>query len=289
MADRSWEHGLHQLIETKEGLDTTNPRETISRITYQRFFRRYLRLAGMTGTGAEIAPELRAVYGLNTLRIPTNRPNARRDLGESVFVHAQARWDAVLARIVEINRNGRAVLVGTRSVEASEKLGAMLSEAGIEHAILNARQDADEANIVATAGLPGHVTVATNMAGRGTDIILHPEVRASGGLHVILTEFHESRRIDRQLFGRAGRQGDPGSCESLVSLDDELFQNHAKFMVDRLKSQPWSSAVLPGKLGTFIRAWAQWSAERMHARIRKRTLESEKHIDRSLAFSGRGE
>jgi preprotein translocase subunit SecA len=289
MADRSWEHGLHQLIETKEGLEVTNPRDTISRITYQRFFRRYLRLAGMTGTGAEIAPELRAVYGLNTIRIPTNRPTVRRNLGERVFVHAPARWEAVVARVVEMKALGRAVLVGTRSVEASESLGAMLTRAGIEHALLNARQDADEAGIVALAGLPGHVTVATNMAGRGTDIILHPEVRAAGGLHVILTEFHESRRIDRQLFGRAGRQGDPGSFESLVSLDDDLFKNHAEFLADRLRNHVWPGGVLPGTFGGFMRILAQWSAERMHARIRKRTLESEKHIDRSLAFSGRGE
>ena len=289
MADRSWEHGLHQLIETKEQLDITNPRDTISRITYQRYFRRYLRLAGMTGTGAEIAPELRAIYGLNTLCIPTNRPGARRNLGESVFIHAKARWEAVLARIVEIQASGRAVLVGTRSVEASEYLGTLLTRAGIEHTLLNARQDADEASIIAMAGLPGRVTVATNMAGRGTDIILHPQVRAAGGLHVILTEFHESRRIDRQLFGRAGRQGDPGSRESLVSLDDELFQNHAKFAVSHLSRRDWRSAVLPDTLGILLRAWAQWSAERMHARIRTRTLESEKHVDRSMAFSGRGE
>ena len=289
MADRSWEHGLHQLIETKEGLAVTNPRDTISRITYQRFFRRYLRLAGMTGTGAEIAPELRAVYGINTIRIPTNRPTTRRNLGERVFVHAPARWDAVVARVVEMKALGRAVLVGTRSVEASECLGAMLTRAGIEHALLNARQDADEAGIVALAGLPGHVTVATNMAGRGTDIILDPEVRASGGLHVILTEFHESRRIDRQLFGRAGRQGDPGSFESLVSLDDDLFKNHAEFLSDRLRQLVRPGEVLPAVFGGLLRILSQWSAERMHARIRKRTLESEKHIDRSLAFSGRGE
>ncbi len=288
MADRSWERGLHQLIEIKEGLEPTSQRETIARITYQRFFRRYLRLSGMTGTAAEVAPELRAVFGLDTIAVPTHRPLLRRDLGEKIFVSAERRWQAVAERIGTLREAGRAVLVGTRSVEASELLSGLLGRQGIEHTVLNARQNAEEAQIIAEAGQPGRVTVATNMAGRGTDILLHPEVRTAGGLHVILTEFHESRRIDRQLYGRAGRQGDPGSFESLVSLEDELFRAFAGFWAGRLK-RPWPGGVLPSPVGRLLRRHAQAAAERLHARIRKRTLEADKHLDKSLAFSGRGE
>ena len=289
MPDRTWEHGLHQLIERKEGLEPTARRETISRLTYQRFFCRYLRLAGMTGTGAEIAPEVRSVYGIDTLRIPTNRPLARRYLGEQVFLRAESRWDAVLLRIREEVGRGRAVLVGARSVVASEHLSAMLAESGIEHTLLNARHAADEAAIVAAAGQPGRVTVATDKAGRGTDIKLHADVRAAGGLHVILTEYHESRRVDRQLFGRAGRQGDPGSCESLVALEDEIFRAHAPALAKAIARSYGQREKLPGWLARVVRVLAQSAAERRNARVRKRTLEGEKHKSRSLAFAGTGE
>jgi preprotein translocase subunit SecA len=289
MPDRSWERGLHQLVEAKEGLEATQRRHTIARITYQRFFRRYLQLAGMTGTASEVAPELRSVFGLATTRIPTNRPLRRRSFGERVYVSSSARWDAVVASVKAMRTAGRAVLVGTRSVEASERLSKLLADAGIEHALLNARQDAEEAQIVAQAGQPAAVTVATNMAGRGTDILLHPEVRAAGGLHVILTEFHESRRIDRQLFGRAGRQGDPGSHQSLVALEDDLFATHAAVLAPRLRARFRGAVELPRWLGFSLRLIAQASAERLHARIRKRTLEGEKFVEQSLAFSGRGE
>ncbi len=289
MEDRSWERGLHQLIEMKEGLEPTNPRETIARITYQRFFRRYLCLAGMTGTGAEVAGELRAVFGLATVRIPTHRPLARRGLGERVFVRAAARWEAVVGRIAAMRDAGRATLVGTRSVEASEQLSGLLHAAGIEHALLNARQTAEEAAVIAAAGQTGRVTVATNMAGRGTDILLDPPVREAGGLHVILTEFHESRRIDRQLFGRAGRQGDPGSFESLASLDDELFRAYGGALAGLLRRRYGAARELPPGVGSVLRVFAQRSAESAHARTRTRTLEGEKHSDRTLAFAGSGE
>ncbi|MBX3670979.1 MAG: preprotein translocase subunit SecA [Rhodocyclaceae bacterium] len=289
MADRSWERGLHQLIEIKEGLEATKRRDTIARITYQRFFRRYLRLAGMTGTGAEVAPELRAVFGLASVRIPTNRPLARRALGERVFLNDAARWAAVVERVIAMRAAGRATLVGTRSVEASETLSSLLSARGVEHALLNARQNAEEAAIIAQAGQPGRVTVATNMAGRGTDILLAAEVREAGGLHVILSEFHESRRIDRQLYGRAGRQGDPGSYESLVSLDDDLFHSYAATATAWAHRRYAGAIEIPPWAGRLLRWLAQSSAERIHARIRARTLKSGEQINRSLAFSGRGE
>ncbi len=286
MPDRSWEHGLHQLIEVKEALQVTRRRETISRITYQRFFRRYLWLAGMTGTGSEVAGEVRAVYGIPTVRIPTHRPLRRRNLGERVYLRADARWQAVVARIRAMTASGRAVLVGTRSVEASERLAALLDDAGVSYRLLNARHADEEAAVVAQAGQPGRVTVATNMAGRGTDIELHPLVREAGGLHVILTEFHESRRIDRQLFGRAGRQGDPGSCESLVCLEDELFRTHAA-RATAWCARLWSDREgLPGWTGRGLRRFAQAAAERRNALVRRRTLEGEKHTDRRLAFAG---
>jgi preprotein translocase subunit SecA len=289
MPDRSWEHGLHQIIEIKEGLEMTARRSTIARITFQRYFGRYLSLAGMTGTGAEVAPEIRAVYGINTVRIPTHRPLRRRNLGEQVFLRTEDRWATVARRIVEMVGQGRAVLAGTRSVEASEHLAALLDEAGVPYALLNARQDATEADIVAAAGQPGRVTVATNMAGRGTDIKLDPALREAGGLHVILTEYHESQRIDRQLFGRAGRQGDPGSCESLVSLEDELFQTHAPRLVALAESLWGGRRTLPGWVGALLRRAAQGAAERRNGLVRKRTLEGERNKDRRLAFAGAGE
>ena len=214
MPDRSWERGIHQLIEAKENCMITQRRQTLARITYQRFFRRYRHLCGMTGTAIEAAGELRAVYGLRVIRIPTNRALKRTKVGTRMFPIAGQKWNAVVEAVNAVSHQGRAVLIGTRSVEASERVGELLRKSGLNPVILNARHDRLEADIVAEAGQPGRITVATNMAGRGTDIQLHRDVREAAGLHVILTEYHESARIDRQLFGRSGRQGDPGSYES---------------------------------------------------------------------------
>jgi len=289
MADRSWEKGLHQMIEVKEDLDITKRRDTISRITYQRYFRRYLRLAGMSGTLTEVAPEMRTVYGLDVLRIPSNRPVQRRDRGLKVFVSSEKRWDAVLDAALAMSIAGRAVLIGTRSVAASEVISTRLNNAGLAHAVLNARQDALEAEIIAEAGQPGRITVATNMAGRGTDILLAPEVREAGGLHVILTEYHDSARIDRQLFGRAGRQGDPGSFEALVSLEDELFVAHATRLLAWLRIRIPADGILTGRLAYLLPKVAQGAAERQNARIRQQTVEMDNRLEKTLAFAGRGE
>jgi preprotein translocase subunit SecA len=289
MADRSWEKGLHQMIEVKEGLELTKRRDTISRITYQRYFRRYLRLAGMSGTVTEVAPEMRTVYGLDVLRIPPNRPVQRRDLGVKVFALGDARWDAVLESARRMSAAGRAVLIGTRSVAASETIGARLAAAGLPHEVLNARQDVREAEIIAGAGQPGRITVATNMAGRGTDILLEPAVRSAGGLHVILTEYHDSARIDRQLYGRAGRQGDPGSFEALVSLEDELFVAHAAPLLAWLGPRLGADGVLAGRRAHSLRRFAQGTAERQNARIRHHTVEMDNRMEQALAFAGRGE
>ena len=283
MPDRTWEQGLHQLIEAKEGLELSGARETLARITYQRFFNRYLQLSGMTGTGREVAGELRAVYGLRVVRLPTNRPPRRRYLGGTLTRDSAARWATVADRSAAVAARGRPVLVGTRSVEESEALAAVLTRRGLPHVVLNARQDADEAAVIAAAGSPGRITVATNMAGRGTDIELAPGVAKAGGLHVILTGYHDSTRIDRQLFGRAGRQGDPGTCESVATLDDPLFRRFAPALT-RLAARGW----LPLRLMlALLRRGAQGAASRANARQRRHQVIEDERLEKGLGFTGR--
>ena len=287
MADRSWERGLHQLIEAKEDCGVTGRRQTLAQITYQQFFRRYIWLAGMTGTACEVARELKMVYELKTSRVPTNRPSRRTNKGMQVYRTAGEKWNAVVSSIMDVNRLGRPILIGTRSVAASEELADRLSRAGLAHVVLNARQDRAEAEIVAAAGHPGKITVATNMAGRGTDILLAPGVAELGGLHVILTEFHKSSRIDRQLFGRAGRQGDPGTFEAIVSLEDEIFARFARPITEMLaRSRGNRSGSWPRRLGGLLRRIAQYSAEAHNFRIRQETMRSNKQLDKALAFAG---
>jgi preprotein translocase subunit SecA len=290
MEDRSWELGLHQMVETKEGCELTSRKDPVARISYQRFFRRYLRLAGMTGTAKEVAGELGSVYGLAVVRIPTNRPLDRRRVGDRIFPSEDEKWRAVVERVLELHDAGRPVLVGTRSVAASEELSARLAEAVLPHSVLNARQGREEAEIVARAGQPGRITVATNMAGRGTDIQLAEEVRERGGLHVILTERHDARRIDRQLFGRCGRQGDPGTYESMVALSDELVVRFGSRLLGELAlaSRPRHPAVRRVFDRSALR-WAQRRAERLHSRMRRDLLKMDEQLASSLAFSGRPE
>jgi preprotein translocase subunit SecA len=207
-----------------------------------------------------------------------------------MFVSPEARWGAVVDSARRLVQQGRAVLIGTRSVAASELVGGLLSEAGLDPVILNAREDADEAEIVAKAGQPRRITVATNMAGRGTDIELKPAVQAAGGLHVILTGYHESSRIDRQLFGRAGRQGDPGTFESIVSLRDDLFTRFAGRQVVRFtpRSAP-KDGEIPAAYCHLLRRWCQASAERMHAHTRRRALAEDERFQNALSFAGNPE
>jgi preprotein translocase subunit SecA len=287
LADRAWEQGLHQMIEVKEGCTLTGRQSSAARITYQRFFRRYLRLSGMTGTAREVARELWSVYRLPVVRVPTNRPVRRRDAGLRVCTDASEKWTAVAARVAALHREGLPVLVGTRSVAASEAVSAALATAGVTHDLLNARQDGEEAAVVARAGEAGRVTVATNMAGRGTDIRLAPGVAARGGLQVIATELHEARRIDRQLQGRCGRQGDPGVFETFAALDDELAGTFADPLLRALLrfAHRLGSAWL---LGRALRA-IQARAERHHASVRKELLENDERMADALAFAGRGE
>lgn len=286
MPDRTWERGLHQMIEAKEKCEITGQRRTLSQITYQRFFGRYLLLAGMTGTAAEVGPELKRVYDLSVTRVPTHEPTRRRRLPGRVFKTSGERWQAVAARARTIAAEGRAVLVGTRSVEASEILSRLLSAGGVEHAVLNARQDKDEAAAVAGAGQAGRITVATNMAGRGTDIKLAPDVEERGGLHVILTEFHESARVDRQLFGRSARQGNPGSVEAIVSLEDELFVRYVPGLT-RFGIPLWvGETQISSQLFRALVFYAQSRAESRNRRIRLDTIRRDRKWLDALGFVG---
>jgi preprotein translocase subunit SecA len=243
----------------------------------------------MTGTALEASGELRSVYGLRVVRIPTNRPQKRIDFGARLHTDGASKWRAVTKSVQEVTGDGRSVLIGTRSVAASEEIGALLQESGLSPVILNARQDSVEAQIVAEAGQPGRITVATNMAGRGTDIHLTAPVREAGGLHVVLTEFHESSRIDRQLFGRSGRQGDPGSFECIVSLSDELFQKYSSPVVRKFVAHAIHSERLAAYALWAIRAIAQASAQRASARARKSALAEDERFQKSISFAGRPE
>jgi preprotein translocase subunit SecA len=220
---RKWREGIHQAVEAKQGVEVTVATGQAARITIQDFFLRYENLAGMTGTAMPSARELRRIYRCHVLPIPTNRPAIRQRLPELVFGSAEAKWRAVVEEVCALHAEGRPILIGTRSIDKSELLSKLLQERGIEHQVLNAHRVAEEADIVARAGLKGRVTVSTNMAGRGTDIKLGEGVQELGGLHVICTEMHDSGRIDRQLIGRCGRQGDPGTYRQYLSLDDDLL------------------------------------------------------------------
>jgi len=224
MPGRRWSDGLHQAIECKEGVEIQAENQTLATITLQNYFRTYPKLSGMTGTAATEATEFEKIYGLRVLVIPTNRPNIRNDEHDLVYRNEAGKYRAVVEDIKERYQEGRPVLVGTVSIAKSERIAKLLSRVGIPHNVLNAKAHEKEATIITNAGHGGSVTIATNMAGRGTDIVLGPGVREAGGLHVIGTERHESRRIDNQLRGRSGRQGDPGSTRFYLSLEDDLMR-----------------------------------------------------------------
>lgn len=291
MPDRAWERGTHQLIEIKEEVPLSPPRLTLAKISFQLFFQRYLRLSGMSGTVREVGRELRGVYRVSVVRVPPHRPSRRQCLGRFVCADAEAKWARVLARIEKWINAGRPVLIGTQSIANADSLSRILEDAGVVHQVLHARQDEAEARIIERAGQPGQVTIATNMAGRGTDIKLPQEVVVAGGLHVILTERHENRRIDRQLIGRCARQGEPGSWEEISSLDDELVRHFWSPVRDLLRSglRQWPEwSVMQGLARVYYRL-AQIRVERQHRRGRARLLRAEFKLRRSLSFSGRME
>ncbi|MBX6312129.1 MAG: preprotein translocase subunit SecA [Isosphaeraceae bacterium] len=276
MPGRQWQDGLHQAIQAKERLEITLESVTAARVTVQDFFKRYKKLAGMTGTAWSDARELRRVYNVHVFPVPTNRPSRRVWEPDRVFSTETEKFRAVADRIIELNRKGAPVLIGTRSIERSERLSALLTEAGIEHQVLNAKNHAIEAQIVAQAGQPGKVTVATNMAGRGTDIKLGDGVAEKGGLHVIGTERHESLRIDRQLVGRCARQGDPGHAQFFVSLEDEIIEAFGEKPAARLRKRYAGRGELTSPAWRRVFQVAQRKKERQHRRDRKLLMNYEK-------------
>jgi preprotein translocase subunit SecA len=290
MADRSWEQGLHQMIEAKEGCLISEQREPLARITYQRFFSRYLRLGGASGTLREVAAELRQVYGLEVVRVPTFRPNQRVMRKERLYRDDEARKNAFMQRVQVLHEQKRPVLIGTCSVLDSERVSHWLDAMNLPHRVLNAKQDAREADIIALAGLPGAVTVATNMAGRGTDITLHPQVREQGGLHVLALCRNQSERVDRQLYGRCARQGDPASAEAMIALSDPtLKQFYASAILDLLSRLTTSRRPLPDWISQWILRWPQHQNERIQRRTRQQLMREDRRLQRILAFSGKFE
>jgi preprotein translocase subunit SecA len=311
MTGRRWSDGLHQAVEAKEGVRIQSENQTLASITFQNYFRMYGKLAGMTGTADTEAYEFQEIYGLETVVIPPNKPMIRQDENDLVYKTAKEKYDAVIADIRECNSRGQPVLVGTTSIENSELISGLLGQTKLAHQVLNAKQHAKEAEIVAQAGRPGMITIATNMAGRGTDIVLggnvekqvqfveadegvpadekarridtlrgewqslHEKVKAEGGLRIIATERHESRRIDNQLRGRSGRQGDPGSSRFYLSLDDSLMRifagDRVRAIMDRLK-MPEGEAIEAGIVTRSIES-AQRKVESRNFDIRKQLLE----------------
>lgn len=281
---RSWSAGLHEMVEHKEGCPPRGGRQDVARLTYQRFFRRYHHLAGMTGTAREVARELWSTYGMPVVRLPTNRPLRRRSAGLRVCATEDRKWQELAERVRTQHLLGRPVLVGTRTVLAARAASGALTALGLPHAVLSAEQDAGEAALVARAGEPGRITIATNMAGRGTDIRLGPGVAELGGLHVVMSELHEAGRIDRQLAGRCARQGNPGSHEAILCWQDPLLATHAPGWLLLLMG-----ALPPGlrrRLAGVVFQLAQHRAQALHARMRKDLLRSDDLLDDLLAFSG---
>jgi preprotein translocase subunit SecA len=289
MPNRTWRHGLHQAVEAKEGLDINDPSETLARLSFQRFFRFFRKLSGMTGTAREATAEFWHIYKLPVLNIPTNRPCIRKMLPDSVFSSEVDKWEAIVREIERWRQTGRPVLVGTRSVRASERLAEMLQARGYEFNLLNAVRHKEEARIVAAAGEQNRITISTNMAGRGTDIKLGRGVAEMGGLHVIATERHESGRIDRQLFGRCARQGDPGSSQAFMSAEDELIQRFVPApMRNRLAAALRGRAPGAHLLAKTALILAQRAAQRLAYRQRKNVLKMDTWLEEALSFTGPG-
>jgi preprotein translocase subunit SecA len=293
MEGRTWSDGLHQAVEAKEGLSIRRENQTLATITLQNYFKLYEKLAGMTGTAMTEAVEFDRIYKLEVVTIPPNKPVRRDDHGDVVYRTAREKYHAIVDEIAEVNREGRPILVGTVSIEKSELLSGMLRRQGIKHDVLNAKNHQREAEIVALAGQPGRVTISTNMAGRGTDIVLGPGIAEKGGLHVIGSERHEARRIDNQLRGRCARQGDPGSSKFFLSLEDDLMRRFASERVSAIMkrlgmregeeiSHPWVTRAIER---------AQRKVEAYHFDIRKNLLEYDQVMNeqRGLVYTQRQE
>jgi preprotein translocase subunit SecA len=287
MSQRMWMQGLHQAIETKEGLDPGEVSQTLARMSFQRYFRRYGQLAGLSGTIAESASEVWQVYGLPVLRVPTHRPCIRLRWPDRYFAGCDEKWKAVAAEVQRLHAQRRPLLIGTRTIAASEEIARQLTRLGLQYRLLNATRHHEEAEIVAGAGHAGRITIATNMAGRGTDIVLGPGVRELGGLHVLAAEPNDSHRIDRQLFGRAGRQGDPGSAQLFAAMDDALLIRFAPDFLRRRAAEAlaWRA---PGSrlLAAALVHRAQRIAEQRGFEQRREVMRLDDWLDESLSFAG---
>ncbi len=284
MPGRSWSGGLHQAIEVKEGLELTEVTESHIQMSFQMFFRQYRNLSGMSGTLQNIERELWSIYGLVAVRIPTHAPKKLSAYPERIFATMARKWDEVMAEVSREMAKGKAVLVGTRSIRESESLLAELARRGVGATVLNALRHEQEAEIIARAGRRGAVTIATNMAGRGTNILVDREVLDAGGLHVIATERHESRRVDMQLFGRTARQGQPGSARMMVSLDDELMRG---FSLPRVVG--WLKKLLDTRIGSKVVLvmviWFQRRAEKSRSLLRKKILGHDLAMSKMMSFT----
>ena len=285
MPGRRWSHGIHQAVEAKENVPIQRESLTYATITFQNYFRLYEKLAGMTGTAETEAEEFAKIYDLDVVAIPTNQPMVREDREDLVYINEKAKFGAVVEEIVEMHDRGRPMLVGTTSIEKSEYLAGLLRRRGIAHEVLNAKQHEREAHIVEHAGAQGAVVIATNMAGRGTDIKLGEGVAKAGGLHVIGTERHESRRIDNQLRGRSGRQGDPGSSRFFVSFGDDIMQRFAPDWVPGMLEKMGMTEDMPLESRMVTRAieQAQQKVEGYNFDIRKRLVEFDDVINEQRA------
>ncbi len=289
MDGRKWERGLHQLIEAKEKCKISDQNEPQVRLSYQRFFSRYHHIAGMSGTAKEVSGELWTVYRLPVVSIPANKNIVRRACPTNVYHKREKKWLEIISRTRKLFKTGRPVLIGTLSVSTSEYISKLLTDSELPHRVLNARQNKEEADIIAQAGKRGGITVATNMAGRGTDIDISDEINELGGLHVIATEPNESRRIDRQLYGRCGRQGDNGSYELIASMEDELLMGYAKKTIGQLVSKWISPDTKLGRwAGNMYISYAQKSVQKNNYHIRKGLMKVDESFEDAISFSGRG-
>ncbi len=290
MQDRAWERGLHQMIECKEGCTITGQRKTLAKLTFQRFFRRYQKLAGMSGTVTELKRELKAIYRLNVILIPTHQPNQRLTFPTLVFTSEEAKWMACIYRIRQLHKMNRPILIGTRSVAESDHIGVLLNQHHLPHRVLSAKNTQEEAEIISKAGMSGAITVATNVAGRGTDITLDEATKGSGGLHVIVIAQNDAWRIDRQLIGRCARQGDPGSYELMFSLEDPLFEDfYPEWIRNRLTQWFSSNGLLPLWTGGYFVRWPQFQKEKEHRCTRFKLLKVDEKLNQFLSFSGKQE
>jgi len=285
MPSRSWSHGLHQAVEAKEGIPITDPTETMARLSFQRFFRFFPNLSGMTGTTRGGLAEFWQIYRLPVMVIPTNRPCVRKVLPDRIFSSKQEKWNRVVEEIIRVNQTGRPILVGTGSVAISEQISSRLADQGVSCKIINAVRHKEEAKVVEVAGEINQVTIATNMAGRGTDIKLGNGIADIGGLHVISTERHESSRIDWQLFGRCARQGDPGSAQAFTSIEDDLLK---RFLPESIR-QSIGKHFMTGYgsfMGKSLFSFSQRAAEQLSFKQRKNVLHNDTWLAEALSFTG---